>query len=93
MAPDFARTRRLLGEIHVAAMRHRRLADMLAEWHRERAKVSLAAETGAPSATAIKAFFMILLGICHLDSLSGIKTPSDALVAAMETAALAALGA
>jgi AcrR family transcriptional regulator len=92
MAPDFARTRQLLGEIHIAAMRHSHLAEMLTHWHRERANAAIAGEQGGPSATGVKAFFMILMGICHLDSLSGIKTPPDALVAAMEAAARAALG-
>jgi hypothetical protein len=64
---------------------------MLAEWHRERAEAAVAEGAGAPSVAGIKAFFMILLGICHLDSLNGIKARSDVLVAAMEAAAVAAL--
>ena len=93
MSPDFAQTRQLLGEIHVAAMRHRRLHEMLAEWHRERADAAVAQGGGSPSPAGIKAFFMVLLGICHLDSLSGINARPEVLAAAMEAAALAALGA
>ena len=92
MSPDFARMRQLIGEIHVAALRHPRLGEMLTAWHRERAYAIVETEAGALSVTGIKAFFMVLLGMCHLDSLSGIKAPSESLLVAMEAAAIAVLG-
>jgi AcrR family transcriptional regulator len=92
MSPEFARTRRLLAEIHITAMRHPRLGKMLSQWHWE----VFAAETGGKgvrAATRVKACYMILLGICLLDSFRVIDAPPDRLTAAMEAAAAAVVAA
>jgi AcrR family transcriptional regulator len=89
MSPEFARTRRLLAEIHIAAMRHARLGEMLSQWQWE----VFAAESGGKgvrAATTTKACYMILLGICLLDSFRVIDVPREPLTAAMEAAAAAA---
>jgi AcrR family transcriptional regulator len=81
LRPSFRTSRRLILELHLAAARHPELAEHLEEWHREFA--ALAIKRGRPNddapAATVKAFFLVLLGLCHLEDLDGIKTTSAAL--------------
>lgn len=71
LSPDFAPTRRLLLELHLAAGRDEELLELLAEWHFERA----AAWQGrhANDLGRIKTFYLLLLGLSQLDILSAIE--------------------
>jgi AcrR family transcriptional regulator len=66
LAPEFARTRRLLAELHLAGARHPDLAELLAAWHREQAVRLL--DAGA-DLVGVKATYLLLLGCCQLESL------------------------
>ncbi len=73
LADDFAATRRLLLELHLAAGRDRDVAALLAEWHRERAR-----QWGDDGGfERIKAYYLLLLGLAHLDTLAAL--PSEPL--------------
>lgn len=84
MADDFADTRRLLSELHLAAQRHPEVADLLAKWHGDHASrwISRAGETD-PGAT-VKTFFALLLGLCQLDSMSSLTAPKRAVEARVD---------
>jgi AcrR family transcriptional regulator len=93
LAPDQEATRRLIAELHVAAQRHPDLADLLAVWHQERAKRLAVRLDGPPAvrqATA-KAFFLVLLGTCHLEALAGLPAPAAATTEAVERAVAVAI--
>lgn len=89
LRPDMAGTRRLLAELHVAGRRDDRLAALLDGWHRaeaERLAERLPADDD-PGAT-VKALFLLLLGLCHLDDLSAVDADPEAV--ARRVAVLAA---
>lgn len=71
LAPDFAPTRRLLLELHLAAGRHEELLELLAEWHIEQAAAWQA--RGSIGLDQIKTFYLLLLGLSQLDILSAIE--------------------
>jgi AcrR family transcriptional regulator len=78
LLPEMATTRRLFLELHLAGERHPELAEHLASWHREWAAVFeglVSSRDGDPGAT-VKALFLLLLGLCHIDSLGAV--PADA---------------
>ena len=78
LRPNLKQTRRLLAELHLASGRDPQLADLLATWHRtwaEALRAVLPAGDPAPDAT-IKALFLLLLGLCHLDDVASVKTPA-----------------
>ncbi len=77
LAPDFAPTRRLLLELHLAAARDEELLELLAAWHVERA----AAWQGrhANDLGRIKTFYLLLLGLSQLDILSAIEADNAAI--------------
>lgn len=79
LRPSFRPSRRLILELHLAGSRHPELAEHLAQWHREFAALSLAQQPadGEQGAT-VKAFFLLLLGLCHVDDLAAIDAPSSA---------------
>jgi len=80
LRPDMAPTRRLFLELHLAGARHPDLAEHLAEWHREFAKTLgdlVPADDEAPAAT-VKALFLLLLGLCHLEDLSAVQATPKA---------------
>ena len=85
MDEDFAPTRRLLIEIHLAAMRHRRVGEIVAAWHQKRLEAAMLAG-GGRGPLAITATWLLLMGICHLDSFAGVIIPSAELTATMEAA-------
>jgi AcrR family transcriptional regulator len=81
LRPDMAETRRLLAELHLASRRDRGLAELLGEWHTAVAADLvglLPADDPSPEAT-VKALFLLLLGLCHLEDLDAVAADPDAL--------------
>ena len=75
LRPDMAETRRLLAELHLASRRDPHLAELLGEWHTSNAAGLVRLLPGAdpaPEAT-VKALFLLLLGLCHLDDVAAVK--------------------
>lgn len=80
LQPDMAETRRLLAELHLASRRDARLAELLHDWHTGVATdlaQRLPRSDAAPAAT-VKALFLLLLGLCHLEDLAGVNADPDA---------------
>jgi AcrR family transcriptional regulator len=81
LRPEQRETRRLLAELHLAGGRDRRLAKLLDSWHRLWADALtgvLPPDDPHPEAT-VKALFLLLLGLCHLDDVRAVETDPDAL--------------
>jgi len=77
LADEFADTRRLLGELHLAAQRHPEVADLLAKWHGDQAGRWMdRAARGADPAATVKTFFAFLLGLCQIDAMSSLDVPT-----------------
>lgn len=89
LRPDMAGTRRLLAELHVAGRRDAGLAALLDGWHRAEAErlVEHLPSDDDPEAT-VKALFLLLLGLCHLDDLAAVAADPEAV--ARRVACLAA---
>jgi AcrR family transcriptional regulator len=77
-------TRRLVVELHSAATRHADIAAMLATWHDEVAEKVRPFVAGDDHRGAVKAFFMLLLGLCHLDDLESVPASSASLAQTLE---------
>ena len=75
--PSFRDSRRLILELHLAAGRHPELATHLAGWHREFAGTSRERASAALSDETVKAFFLLLLGLCHVDDLDAIEARTE----------------
>lgn len=75
LQPSFRDGRRLILELHLAGARHPELATHLAEWHREFAAM---VATDPAGRARVKALFLLLLGLCHLDDLDGVDAPASA---------------
>jgi AcrR family transcriptional regulator len=90
LAGSFADTRRLLVELHLAGQRHPEVAALLAAWHRDQAGSWTSLPHGPHADVVVKAFFALLLGLCHIDALSALPG-STAEVASQLDRALAAL--
>jgi len=88
LARGFAPSRRLIAELHQAAPRNPELAELLAAWHGEQLSIWVAG--GVPPASA-KAYFLVLLGVCQLETLGDIDTEHGSLRRAVEAAAVASL--
>lgn len=86
LRPDMAETRRLLAELHLAARRDPHLAELLGDWHSRVAAdlVPLLDDDPAPEAT-VKALFLLLLGLCHLDDLAAVEADPDDLLTRVTT--------
>lgn len=78
LSPGFERTRRLLVELHLAADRDDDLFALLAQWHLEQAERRLVAETS--DLARIKAFYLLLMGLSHVESLRSLEAPSAAVL-------------
>jgi AcrR family transcriptional regulator len=80
LRPDMAGTRRLFLELHLAGARHPDLASHLAEWHGEFAKVlgDVVGPGDTDPAATVKALFLLLLGLCHLEDLGAVDADGDA---------------
>ena len=83
--PSFGPSRRLILELHLAGTRHPQLAAHLADWHREFATPATADRPPAAEQLAtIKALFLLLLGLCHLEDLAELAVPPESLAARVE---------
>ena len=71
---DFAQVRRLLLELHLATYRHEGVARSLGTWHVDHAQRA-ANERG--SLAAEKMFYVVLLGLAQLDTLSALEVDGD----------------
>lgn len=74
LRPDMAEARRLLAELHLASRRDPTLAALLEDWHTSVANdlAALLGEDPDPLAT-VKALFLVLLGLCHLEDLDAVE--------------------
>lgn len=82
LQPAMAEPRQLLAEIHVASRRNQHLTELLAGWHVRWTEAMLPlmpASDDEPRAT-IQTLFMLLLGLCHVDQLTAVGAPRDAVV-------------
>jgi len=85
LRPSFRASRRLILELHLAGTRHPELATRLAEWHREFAVLTVDGDTaGDASTSTVKVFFLLLLGLCHLEDLDSLETDPSALQARVD---------
>jgi hypothetical protein len=84
--PELASMRRLLLELHMAGVRHPGLAEHLAEWHKEFAKLfaSVAPGTPAEKRATMKALFLLLLGLCHLEQLDAVRADRSRLASQVD---------
>lgn len=71
LSPEFAPTRRLILELHLAAGREDELMDLLAEWHQEQAAAWQ--ERRTDDVEQIKTFYLLLLGLSQIDVLSSLE--------------------
>ena len=86
MRPGLKETRRLLAELHLAGGRDPRLSRLLATWHKTWADALVSAlppGDPAPEAT-VKALFLLLLGLCHIEDLGAVKADPDDLAERIE---------
>jgi AcrR family transcriptional regulator len=80
LSAEFARTRRLLLELHSASHRHADVAALLDDWHAERAAEL---EGAGADPVAVTALFLLLLGCCQVDAVSALGAASSDVEAAM----------
>ena len=80
-SPGFAETGRFLSELHLAAQRDPAVAELLADWHRDQATRWADRSSGRDGQVAVKAFFVLLLGLCQLEALSSLPAPRRAVEA------------
>lgn len=71
LAPDFAPTRRLILELHLAAGREEELLELLAEWHLEQAAAWQ--NRRSDDLDQVKTFYLLLLGLSQVDILAAIE--------------------
>ena len=82
LQPGMHQQRRIIAELHVASSRDERLAVLLADWHRTWANAllqQLPPSDPNPRVT-VKALFLVLLGLCHVDDLGAIRAPRPAVI-------------
>ncbi|HEY8543620.1 MAG TPA: helix-turn-helix domain-containing protein [Acidimicrobiales bacterium] len=95
LRPELRSTRRLLVELHAASGRDERIAELLARWHRSWEAViveQLPPDDPSPRAT-VKALFLVLLGLCHLEDVPAVRAPRADVVERAERAVAAIVGA
>lgn len=83
LQPGMARARLLLLELHMASARRPELAALLATWHRDVAD-EMTAPSRRPRAeqlAKVKALFLLLLGLCHLEQLDTVDVTATRLEA------------
>ena len=85
LAPELSAQRRLLLQIHQASERDPALRAVLAAWHRSSAEqlrpLVRARRGGDDAVTILKAFYLLLLGLCHLEQLDALDAPADRVTA------------
>lgn len=86
LRPEMGTARRLFTELHLAGTRHRELAEHLARWHARWAAAfaELAGPADDDAAATVKALFLVLLGLCHIDELSDMPSSRAALAARVD---------
>ena len=77
LADDFADSRRLLAELHLAGQRHPEVAELLAKWHGDHAAEWTRRVPGIDRDAAVKTFFALLLGLCHIESMPTLTARTD----------------
>ncbi len=90
LSPDFADARILQTELHLAALRHADVRQLLDEWH-----VSVAGRWRKALDTddaRLTCWFLLLLGLSQLDTLAALRPDAAALDAAAQRAASAIFG-
>lgn len=88
MADEFAATRRLLAELHLASQRQPELAALLAGWHMAQANV-WHPKSGRDRDATVKMFFAVLLGLCLIESLPALTPSKPAMTRRAEALAAA----
>jgi AcrR family transcriptional regulator len=80
LAPELSAQRRLLLQIHQASERDADLRAVLAAWHRQSSEqlrpLVRVGPGGDDAVTILKAFYLLLLGLCHLEQLDALVAPS-----------------
>ena len=86
LRPELGSMRKLLLELHMAGSRHPELAEHLEEWHKEFAKLFASVAPGSPpeQRATMKALFLLLLGLCHLEQLDAVRADRARLVAQVD---------
>jgi len=84
LSPEFADTRRLLSELHLAGLRHPEVAKLLADWHRTHAEEWDRRFGGPHPSATTKTFFALLLGLCQIDALSALASSPDDVAECMD---------
>jgi AcrR family transcriptional regulator len=77
--PDFRRSRVIVAEIHCAAIRQPEVADLLGAWQ-DATTTTLADRAGLTPAQA-QQFFLMLIGLAHLDQVQGAHVSAGATAA------------
>lgn len=72
LSPEFATTRRLVLELHLAAGRDDELLALLSDWHREQASAWL--DVRDDRVEQVTAFYLLLLGLAQIDVLGGLAS-------------------
>jgi AcrR family transcriptional regulator len=82
LAPSLSAQRRLLLQIHHAADRDESLQQVLAEWHQRSVDQlrPLVSPSVADPVAVLKAFYLLLLGCCHLEQLAALSAPPGEVV-------------
>lgn len=78
LQPSFAESRQLILELHTASKRHVDVADLVREWNDEHAAALALRTSGRDRAARVTAFFALLLGLCHIDTLGSIGAEAKA---------------
>ncbi|MDX2381604.1 MAG: helix-turn-helix domain-containing protein [Acidimicrobiia bacterium] len=76
LRPDFSDTRILLIELHAAANRQREVAELLRDWQTTNAEKLRVRGLTTPQITM---FYLLLMGIGHLDTIDALSVDSDAM--------------
>ncbi|MGA9275964.1 TetR/AcrR family transcriptional regulator [Ilumatobacter sp.] len=74
--PDFRRSRIIVAEIHCAAIRQPEVAELLRSWQQLTTN-TLETRAGLTTAQA-QQFFLLLIGLAHLDQVMGIDVTAEA---------------
>jgi AcrR family transcriptional regulator len=85
LSDDFVRNRRFFVELHAAALRDPELATLITEWQRQHAAVMTSwATRPADREVTVKLFFLLLLGLCQLETVVEPSVVPAALVAKVD---------
>ncbi len=86
LTDEFATTRMLLAELHLASLRQPELAALIADWQLTQAKIWRPAR-GRDRDAVVKLFFALLLGICQIESLDALPASKAAMIRQAEALA------